>query len=332
MGFEPPVLLDGGISRLVLPPVLIEEAYRSGWFETTDFKRDRADGPTEIFMPGPANIHRDFNRKHYLFQCDLWFPLHDVNEKEVIRLYPHLYREPVFDMDATEKNLAELGHPLEFSLKFGDAVIFHGEHIHTSPKCDRPDYRRHTYDFRIAAACQDDNKHYRYNFLNINNFLSNNSQHPGLNVDYTRRVNFLHYYAKHNPCAIFFLLAVEHQKDMSPDDYGIIFEIFDSYPFAEDRYLILADIIRERAPAIAIAAACRVTKESKYYFWMLRAGEILVSLGKHSEARSAYEKARSYAIVTQCLPNYMPVVYANSELQLMPEVAVRVAEQRLANL
>jgi len=63
-------------------------------------------------MPAPANIHSDYNRQHFLLQSNMWFPLHDSGESEMLRIFPRLYREPIFDMDATEENLRHLGDPL----------------------------------------------------------------------------------------------------------------------------------------------------------------------------------------------------------------------------
>ena len=178
MECDPEVLLDGGINRIVVPPNVLSSLSVNSDFASEDFKRKSADGDVEIFMPGVANIHRDFNRPHHLFQFNIWFPLHSVDQHGVLRIWPNHYRAPVTDLDATEENFKLLGDPLPYRLDFGDAILFHGEHLHTSPVAHSksPNYRRHTYDFRVASCSYDDNTHYRQNFWNVKNFLPKDSE------------------------------------------------------------------------------------------------------------------------------------------------------------
>ncbi|WP_061848439.1 hypothetical protein [Bradyrhizobium sp. DOA1] len=169
MKLPDPTLYDGGIPRLVLPLQIVDAAKASGRFEGTDFQRATPAGLSEIFMPAPANIHRDFNRPHHLFQFNMWFPLHDADADGILRVYPHLYREPIFDQNCTPEALAALGKHAEFTLAFGDAVLFHGEQLHTSPIASSGG-RRQSVDFRVAVDCHDDNGHYRQGFLSSRNF------------------------------------------------------------------------------------------------------------------------------------------------------------------
>ena len=181
MGFEPPVLVDGGISRLVLPASLIEKTRsHADLFVETDYRRQSAAGATETFMPGPSNIHRDFDRDHYLLMCNIWATLHDAGEEEIVQIYPQVYRQPIHSMPNTPENRRPLGEPVRVSLRFGDCIVFHSENIHHSPDPAGNKGRRHSYDFRIASGCPDDNRHYRDNFANLVNFRGEGDELPAL--------------------------------------------------------------------------------------------------------------------------------------------------------
>lgn len=305
LGLPEPVRLDGGIPRLVLPPEVLTAARGSDLFEAEDFARASADGRTETFMPRPANLHRDYDRPHDLFQANLWFPLHDCDEDGVLRLYPGAYRRDVHDMDATAESLAALGPPPRYRLAFGDAVLFHGEHLHTSPVAGPR--RRHSYDFRIAADCVDDTAHYRQGFLDLRNFLGEQS-------------------------ALGPLLAMEDLVYPTPVRFGTLLDAFDRLPFAEDRYLIAAQCAAAVAPALALRPLRAIAQRSSCWFWVLRAGMLMVSSGLHHDARAALAKARSLAETAAPRPGYAPVSYDKARTQPDPETAAAQCEQLLTRL
>lgn len=335
MGFFPPVLLDGGINRLVLPSRIIDEIRRSGRLEGEDFLRERADGPTETFMPGPANIHRDFNRDHYLFQCNIWFPLHDTSLNDTLRIWPQLYREAVFDMDATPDNLAKIGHPLPYVLHFGDAIVFHGEHLHTSPA--RPHgtdgWRRHTFDFRIASHCADDNRHYRYNFLDLSSFIPGAQQSESrivtvphdFNCDYKQR------FLELRDSALFYILAIEKAHNLSHQDLANIFEIFRVSPFAEDRFMLLLEKALEQvAVSVAHDVADYLIQNSQRYFWLFKLGQVLAAHALHNKAQRAMNRAYEVATATGSeLRHFMPVKYVQKTTQILPGEVANIADHYL---
>lgn len=322
LGFGTPVRLDGGIPRLVLPPAVLEEARNSGLFATRDFQRLRSDGETEVFMPRPANVHRDYNRQHYLLQCNLWFPLHDADEESVLRLYPHLYRENVFDMDATPENFGRLGAPLRFRLNFGDAVIFHGEHLHTSPPTGAEFRRRLSFDFRIASLCGDDTKHYREFFLDLRDF--DLTERPA------RRLGGSPAGEETSPLPV--LLAVEQGVVSTAEGFAAALASFDRFAFAEDRYLILAEKAQAVAPRIATEACLRIIERSDLWFWMLMAAGMLLQKGMTEPARRGLEKARALAAAVREMPNFMPVAYMQGPMQPMPQTVIATCEALLQRL
>lgn len=163
-----PIKIDNGISRLVFDSKTLSNIEECDFFEKEDFKRRSPDSNTETFMPGNANIHRDFNRPHDHLQINFWFPMHDTSDEEVLRIWPDLYKENILDMTNSEENIDSLGVPAQYQLNFGDIIVFHSEHIHTSPKRNS-ETTRHTYELRVAYDCYDDNNHYRSNFTDFKN-------------------------------------------------------------------------------------------------------------------------------------------------------------------
>jgi hypothetical protein len=321
-GFPPPVRLDGGLPRLVLPADLVTAARKSGLFTEEDFKRLTADGPTEIFMPTPANIHRDYNRQHYLLQCNIWFPLHDADEDEVLRIFPKLYRQPVFNMDATEENLRLLGDPLRYRLAFGDAILFHGEHLHTSPPSGGRARRRFSYDLRIASHNVDDTRHYRDLFLDLRNF--------SVRPESAARLGVFAPASAADDGALPALLELEHAQQPDEAELARIAGLFDHFPFAEDRYIILAKrATSAQAPGVASRALRTVVERSPHFFWIASAGEALLALNDRAAAAMAFQKALAFAEKQPALPNFMPVEYPEPPTQPLPETVRRLCEQAL---
>lgn len=321
MGFGPPVRLDGGIPRIVMPPEIVEAARKSGLFASEDFTRSRAGGATEVFMPAPANIHRDYNRQHFLFQCNVWFPLHDADEDNVLRIYPECYRQPIYDMDPTDDNLRTLGEPLRYRLAFGDAIMFHGEHLHTSPAVGPSFRRRHSYDFRIASLCFDDTKHYRDGFLDLRNFPTRSAPAPRLDMQPA---------TEHDDCALPALLEVEQSPSLGEGGLVRLADLFDRFTFAEDRYLILAERAAPVSRGVAGRALASIVERSPLWFWVALAGQGYLALGDRARAVTAFRKARDLAGAQVQMPNFMPITYENPPKQPMPQAIRQFCEQALA--
>jgi len=330
MGFSSSILLDSGISRLVLPRGLLDKIRDTEQYDSVDFLRDSADGPTETFMIGAANIHRDFNRVHHLFQCNIWFPMHNADTDEVLRIWPELYRSDVLDMDVTPDNLHRLGSPVNYKLNFGDAIIFHGEHLHTSPVCEHgaQGYRRHTFDFRIATQCGDDNSGYRYNFCNLNNFIAlGNASLPEIADNTTG--NYIERFNKKMDSANYYLLALENRKDLVEKDFSDMLTVFLQYPFAEDRYFTLMKKALEMGmDVIAVKAAEQIKTYSPHYFWLFGCGKTFENYEMDNNAQELYR--RCYEVLSTFIPkNTMPVEYVNGSNELLAEDVLKIVTSKL---
>lgn len=332
-GFEEPILLDGGISRLVLSESAVNQLKNSNQFEIADFIREYADGPTETFMSAPSNIHRDFNREHRLFMCNLWFPLHDIRDEESLLIYQGAYNKLIFNMENTESNKNQLGDPVKICLRFGDAILFHGEHMHASPISEN---RRHSYDFRIAASCNDDNAHYRYNFSNINNFITDSRNKQTLEEKYIRLASIKDHHANnHEHYSSNYYRTCLKKADINTLDStnleDILF-VYKSYPFAEDRYLELAYISSGKCKQLSEAIIVYIIGQTKSYYWLLKSAELLIKSGFYKTAYLACKDAKIIARNTT-LDNYAPIIYENKTTQMLPESAIGLANKyiRLIN-
>jgi hypothetical protein len=328
MGFEAPILVDGGINRLVLPPAVVGKTREfADLFAPTDYKRETADGPTETFMPGPSNIHRDFDRDHYLLMCNIWAPLHDAGEDEIVHIYPRCYRQNVHSMPNTPENRQSLGRPVGVSLKFGDCLVFHGEQMHHSPDPSKGKGRRHSYDFRIAAACPDDNRHYRYNFVNLENYRSGADALPSL-IGYRTGVADMRRHHREfgkSLSANYYWRCLERQP-ASLERVHAAHEAYSSYPFSEDRYLALARLAAPFDAHLAGKILKAVVQETRLYFFALKCAEDALEYGQSEASLKACERALELLPSTAALKRFAPVAYEVPGNQLMPAEARQRAE------
>lgn len=311
LNFPQPIYLDGAIPRLALPLDQVEAARNSGLFIATDFQRAHSAGDTEMFMPRPANIHRDFNREHEILMCNLWFPLHNSAESEVVQVWAqHYANAQVRDQDNTAENHARLGSPTAFRLNFGDAILFHGEMPHTSPPHPVVG-RRHSFDMRIACACYDDNRGYRHNFVHLNNFHTEAGSSTPLAFDFPQLAST---HSVPQPAnylsANYFWRYAQSSASLSGTEITRLHEVFDAYPFAEDRYISLAKLaIRHGALALGLRILETLSKRTEHYFWLAQCAEIFEQAESNDAARSTYARALEYA--NRVTPNnFAPIAYA----------------------
>ena len=312
---EPEVLLDGGINRLVVPPQILSDLKAHGDIPPEDFKRQSADGEVEIFMPAVANIHRDFNRPHYLFQFNIWFPLHSAESQDVLRIWPNHYRSPITDLDATEENFNRLGSPLSYELNFGDAILFHGEHLHTSPAAhDLGDsYRRHTYDVRVASCAYDDNAHYRLNFWNLKNFLPDSQE---------KNAKFLPYEL---------IADLLSERPVTTESIRSALECFRSLPYCDDRYFLLLKQSIIHGDLELVGEIVRVLREnSRLPAFLVAAAALALDRVPHQEYVELLIAAIHQSKVLGAYKSFAPIEYVDPCSQPTPEQYRRYCLQKLA--
>lgn len=301
--FPKPIKIDGGIVRVSIPSELIVKIEKEKKLPIIAFRRQKTGSETEIFMKGKSNIHRDFNRPHFLLQCNMWFPLHDVDSDSSLQIYPGVYNQDVYNMPLTEENISKLGKRAVTSLSFGDILLFHGEHIHHSPISSRC---RHSFDFRIAADCFDDNSHYRDNFWDLTNFTGEVT-----NFDLFRRFTS----NKANP-------------DMVE---AVINQLLCPERFSEDTYCKIAEEVMYSNVNLAEKLLVAVVEQSNLWFWVMKASILLSGISGSYKVKQWLSKALKLAKKSE-LCRYMPVSYEGyTRNQLLPKDAIEILTENISS-
>jgi hypothetical protein len=319
LGFPSPVRVHNGLPRLVCSPETVEKARSSGRFPEEDFKRSGKGKLTEIFMPTYANIHRDFNRPHSLFMCNVWFTLYDAEPEEVLRVWPQHYHGPYFDLDNSPENSAKLGRPLDISLQQGDLVLFHGEHLHSSPLHGN-NQRRFSYDLRIAAHSLNDVRHYRQDFVHLGNLL------PVKQCNSTPTLSMMRALLDgHDPIDldINYVPVLEWprlQEDCAGIDLPVevLAERFKPFVFDEERTISLAThaIIKNRELARVLISELEFNSSSP--FWLLKLVKFMNINGMREQTAHILRRIVS-AATGMAVPNYAPIQYRNGPNESFPD-------------
>ncbi|MEZ0372190.1 MAG: hypothetical protein ACAI44_24090, partial [Candidatus Sericytochromatia bacterium] len=323
-GFRAPLYVDSGINRLVVPESrVLALRQRQDLFQHEDFQRRTADGKTETFMPRISNLHRDFNRIHYCFMANFWIPLHDLLEDEIVQLFPEIYRQSKFDMDNTSQNLRQLGQAISTRLEFGDLLIFHSEQLHGSPH-PKPEVRRHSFDIRVFSASFDENRHYRYNFSNINNLLplQGASGFSPLEAPSVLPQDLSGLWRQeHAQLNAQYLMPGLRQPGLEPARLPELLNLLSLFPFAEDRSLSLIEIcLAQQQPELAAAVARQLLCQTQSHYFAYQAGRLLATAGLADIAGGAFQRALVLARQTRLdQHDFMPVAYTNPPLQLLPQ-------------
>lgn len=267
-------------------------------------------------MPGPANVHRDFNRPHFLFQFNIWFPMHTAEPGEVLRIWPHLYRKSVTDHDPTPDAFRALGAPLSYRLDFGDCILFHGEHLHTSPsdQLQSPNYRRHSYDFRVATHAPDDNFHYRKNFWNLKNFPAEDALQNTL-APYQR------------------VTQIQSEGAASADDIQAVFTEFEAFEYCDDRYLWLLEQAIKRGNFDLILNILRLMRaRSRLPASLIQATILTAKLAPQDELIALLRAALALSKDQGDYKSFAPIEYSNPATQPRLEDYRQFCQRHLAEL
>ena len=366
MGLPGPVSLEGGIHRLVFPVETTEALrQRENLFGPEDFSRPRSGAMPETFLTAWSPPHRDIGRPHYTFQANLWFPLHDLAAEETLIIFPEVYRQPVpiryrpadwrSLYETSDLRQWDFGEPTRIPLRFGDAILFHGEQVHCSP-IDLPHTVRLSYDFRIAARCDDSNVSYRETFWNQNNFLpavTKRTESQGYRAALGRADSLLRLAeppvdneapelingrqteltAQHHS----FWLA-KNLATLPLETVAETARLFERFPFAEDRCLALASALLERDLTLVAALLRTVLEQTRSFFWAARAGDIAHLAGLQPLSLGAYQRCAELAEAATVSFDDNPFDYWTGDemttyggrLQPLPEEFAMVARSHLA--
>ena len=180
----------------------------------------------------PSNIH----------EFGMWFPLHELNYAP-----------------SENNQLADL------ALKFGDAVLF------PVTREWEETLRKSTYGHchagyvRFISIETNQTEMNLKGFHNINNFVSHQIKWASLLNDYSSNDDLFGRFVREGShlSANYFWRSLESRIDAGWEDCAAVFDIYGHYPFAEDRYLALADMVGHVAPEVATACLDKVIKTSK---------------------------------------------------------------------
>jgi hypothetical protein len=328
---------------------------RPDLFDPREFDRNEL----EPMPHGPSwgHAHRDVDARHYHFQANLWFPLHDLDAKRTLLIFPESYRRDVPQYgalpDPERPHEWGFGEPLQVPLKFGDMLLFHSQQLHASPSQSR-ERSRFTVELRVAAGCIDDNAcAYRRMFWNSANFR------PAVPTERTAADRQL----AEAPLPQFdldFVLAgltahaVVHRLFRDPDSslragyvrredsvLGAAFPLegsawlrvlkrLDELVCGEDLLLLVARLLlRQRHQDLAHSVLQRLYEQSHSYFWLMEGGRVAALAGLCEFAESSFIRAALLAkgsdVALDRFVNDMPPPRSRRILQLLPQPAIHAA-------
>ncbi|HTY67226.1 MAG TPA: hypothetical protein VMH36_11285 [Alphaproteobacteria bacterium] len=359
LGLPEPILIDCGFSRMVAPRHVYQAQARSDLFapdEPATGDPNEAEGALQGVFWGDA--HRDITVFHYHYQLNFWFPLHPLEERNSLVLFPERYRQDVPMRrnvgDPTDADTWGYGKARQIPLQFGDMLVFHSQQLHASPYLG-PDRDRLTVEIRVAANCLDDNAViYRRLFWNAENFrpaagdgasLQERAEQlagaPADMLDLDRILAGRTAHAVYHRLfrsAVAGLRAGYLHRDVKDLDsafsldgasWAKIVARLATLPTGEDLWLAVARIlIRQEQRDEAAGALSRVIKRTKSFFWALEAGRIAAEAELYELAATAFRVAEFRARSAQL--TLSPVVPGaggapDHLLQLTPQIAGRAA-------
>jgi hypothetical protein len=360
LGLPTPLLIDCGFCRMVVPEDVGKAHERPELFGPRDglVEKKEIEPMLQGFFWG--NAHRDIDSRHYHYQINFWFPLHDLDQNRSLLLFPESYRRdvPQYERltDLEHKDDWGFGRATQIPLNFGDTVVFHSQHLHASPS-PAPG-NRFTVELRAAAGCIDDNANiYRRVFWSLRNFQppANDPKPAAVRAGElaelpSPRPSIDHALAATTAHAV--LNRVFHQAGASlaagyiHRDHAILDDAIkldgaavekiiarlDELPCGEDAWILLARILRRQGHRhLAMQAVERVRARTQSYFWALEAGRMAADERAYDLAHSAFESAEKLAVLSEVrldryTPGMPPARAGGHTLQLLPATAQRAAK------
>lgn len=366
MDLPRPILIDSGYCRMIAPGLAGEAIRHPDLFCTDEFGTQDPNEAEHMVHGGGrgGSPHRDLDVRHYHFQMNLWFPLHDLDEKRTLLIFPNSYHRDVPQYG----KISDLGKPsdwgfgkaLQIPLKFGDVIAFHSQVLHASPT-QAPDRNRFTIEIRVGAGCEDDNTRiYRRLFWGLRNFLADDpkidavaraeqlvERSPRLEVDRVVAASTAHAVINllfrtadaslkagyvRRPDAI-----LDNAYFLDAADWSRILKRLDELPCDEDLLLLAARLLlRQGYQVEGTSLLRRICNRTTSYFWALEVGYFAVAHQELQLAETAFEKARRLAAESDVtLDRYtpsMPPPRSPGLLQLLPDAATKISEAFLRRL
>ena len=253
------------------------------------------------------------------------------------------------------------GEPATRKLKFGDIYMFYCQQVHGSP-VRRDDTLRLSMEVRVACRSLDDNTSYRRIFSNLNNFLPPDENDDTSAIAGIRRADAMAALGDnsagllHDPaaegagtdvCAQLYVnslfptpIVARKAKevaqpadmfDLGPQVTGAflknVAEYSDQFPFADDRYFLLARLfLRRGEDETAATIIGKASQRSQSYFWQLHFAYLAIRAHRKDVARTILARCRALAERTTVDANpFAPALETPKEpiLAILPEHALR---------
>ncbi len=360
LGLPEPLLVDSGFTRMMIPGDYDAARRRPDWFDRSEFAApDNNEAEHMLQGGGWGNAHRDIDVRHYHFQANFWFPLHDVDERQTLLIFPEAYRRDVRQYgkpgDPDNPGGWGFGPALQVPLRFGDMLVFHSQHLHASPSQAR-EKNRFTVELRVAGGCVDDNgRIYRRLFWNLSNFmpargraatppvlakqlaplpperptlasaLSGETAHAVVHRLFRRPQASLAAAYLHRPDEV-----LDEALPLDADGWRKVVARLSEFPAGEDLWLLVARLLsRQGQTQQAAEVLAKVARETRSPFWALEAGRVAARAGLYGLAEEAFAAAGDYAGRSDVtLDRYsvdMPPPRFEGTLQLLPATAKEAA-------
>jgi hypothetical protein len=356
-----PILIDTGYCRMVAPRLWEQARARPDLFDPDQFLPPSNEAEAMIHGASWGHAHRDVDVRHYHFQINLWFPLHDLDKHRTLLLFPESYLRdvPQYGELLGPEHPEEwgFGKPLQVPLQFGDVLAFHSQHIHASPS-QAPDKDRFTVEIRIAAGCIDDNASaYRRLFWALPNFQSRTPlddlkdrvrpladelplQFDELALPNARTAHEvlrrLFPYSRDSLRAAYVRreqVSLDTAHSLHSAVWRQIITRLNELPCGDDLLLLVARILlRQGHKEMAVSVLKRISESSNSYFWMLEVGRVAAFAGFYELAEHAFSQAgilakQSDVRLNRYADGKMPPPHSKRILQLLPKQALAAARQ-----
>jgi len=209
--------------------------------------------------------------------------------------------------------------------------VFHTENMHGSP-LRKKETVRFSFDLRVASQCLDDNAHYRYNFWNLNNFQSKQLIRFPLAHEYDSIDDVSEHFKrnKENANAQFYSMAMKHFPHKDKTFFKSIDEIFDQFPFAEDRYFELSKRVSAWNPDLSLTILEKIIDNTESYFWALKCSNKFFECSDWKLAQKAFDKTILLAETTNVSFESNPVPYEDPCTQILPKEAIEISKEKLS--
>lgn len=312
LDFPKPVSVECGAPRFNLPALVKKGFLELAEQEDPSLIRPLGDDPTfHHILTDTAYPHRDVGRPQLSFQANLWCGFQDLHgENNSLMFFPKALRDIEHDRNhyaydpLTPPENWGFGSPLQVPLKFGEVLLFNGDHFHSTPVPNEGSLRL-SVEIRLVSQCHDDRGWYRLGFLNLNNFLPREDDTAEISIA-ARAAEVWHHgdnetSSKQSLTAAKCLIDLCYDQALDVEKIDKTLSQMMLFPFTEDRFVWPHFWLQKNNPDGKGADAIQdyVINNSENYFWLLIFGGFALAAGRYEVADRAFERSLLFAAQTK---------------------------------